>query len=218
MSAADIPSSFISSIAEIYKLMPDSILFGSIILYFLTQNVSFGVFAIFIIEVIVLHRGISWFFSQTNGSVSGSHNEVKCRAGFKTVQINAGRMFMHDPYPSYSIFSLTAIATYIGMSVSEFSDILQKMGDQWVLHSQLSKYFIMFVIFAFVITRYVTGCDSNVNEIVIAGILAVITGVIFFYINKKLFGMEGINFLGLPMYEMASEDGSPIYICGNVKQ
>jgi hypothetical protein len=212
MSLAD--SSVLSSISEIYNLMPDSILFGSIILYVLTQNITFGVFAIFIIELIVTHRGISWFFSQANGSVSGSHADIKCRAGFKTAQINAGRMFTHDPYPSYSIFSLTAIATYLGMSISEFSDTLKKMGDQWVLHSHLSVYFILFIVPVFIITRYVTNCDTNVNEIIIAGVLAAIAGVSFFYINKKIFGTECINFLGLPTLEPASADGNPIYICG----
>ena len=33
----------IKTITEIHMLMPDSILFGSILMYFLTQNISFGI-------------------------------------------------------------------------------------------------------------------------------------------------------------------------------
>jgi len=207
---------FIETIGEIYALMPDSILFGSTVLYFLTQNLSFGVFAIFIIEIIVSHRFISWFLSESDGSVSGSHKNISCRAGFKTPQVRAERMFTHDPYPSFSIFSVTSIATYLGLSVSEFDDTLKKMGDQWVLHTQLSKIFIVLTVFGYAIMRYVSGCDTSISEIMISGVLAVIVGILFFYLNKKLFGLEGINFLGLPYYDLASADGSPIYTCGTV--
>ena len=48
-------SFIVSPIADIYSLMPDSLLFGSLVLYFLTQNLSFGVFAIFIFETVVFH-------------------------------------------------------------------------------------------------------------------------------------------------------------------
>jgi hypothetical protein len=46
----------INTITEIHMLIPDSILFGSILMYFLTQNMSFGIFAIFIFETVISHR------------------------------------------------------------------------------------------------------------------------------------------------------------------
>ena len=52
-------SAIISPVAEIYSLMPDSLLFGSLVLYFLTQNLSFGVFAIFIFQTVFSHRILS---------------------------------------------------------------------------------------------------------------------------------------------------------------
>ena len=43
--------------------------------------------------------------------------------------------------------------------------------------------------------------------------MAVIVGVIFFYINKAIFGVEAMNFLGLPYLVSKESEGSPIYVC-----
>ena len=42
---------------------------------------------------------------------------------------------------------------------------------------------------------------------------AVIAGSIFFSLNKKVFGIESINFLGLPYMVSKESEGHPIYVC-----
>ena len=46
----------INTIVGIHMLIPDSILFGSLLLYFLTQNIAFGVFAVFVFETELIHK------------------------------------------------------------------------------------------------------------------------------------------------------------------
>jgi len=146
-------NSFIASpVSEIYSLMPDSLLFGALVLYFLTQNLSFGVFAIFIFETVFSHRILSWLFSQSVGP-SRSVTDIKCRAGYKIPQFNAERIFSHDQYPSYGVFSITSIATYLGLSTSEFSKTLNEMGSEWKSRSIVSYVFILLVVSAFIIIR-----------------------------------------------------------------
>ena len=50
MSGLSFQTAILNPIVEIHSLMPDSILFGSLLLYLLTQNFAFGVFAVFIFE------------------------------------------------------------------------------------------------------------------------------------------------------------------------
>ena len=58
---ASIPWNIIDFIKEIHTLIPDSILFGSLLMYLLTHNLSFGVFAIFVFVRVI--PGITLLFT-----------------------------------------------------------------------------------------------------------------------------------------------------------
>lgn len=198
-------------IAEIYALMPDSLLFGSLFLYVLTQNVTFGVFALFITELTMSHRLISWMIS---GSVGPSRpvTDVRCRAGYKFPQLPASRIFSHESYPSYSIFSISSIATYFGLSMNEFTETLIEMGPNWEKRVMVAYIFIAFVVIAFITLRAI-NCGERLGEIITAVFLAVMVGFVFFHLNKKLIGVEAINFLGLPYLVRKQDASKPIYVC-----
>jgi hypothetical protein len=199
----------VSTIGEINALMPDSILFGSLLLYALTQNIAFGAFAVFIFETVLSHRLISWVSSQTVGPSRSV--DLSCRAGFKTPQFATHRIFSHDPYPSYSIFSISAISTYLLLATKEFSNTLDAMGPEWASRSKVAYVFIALVLLACIIVRLIK-CDS-LSEVLFAFTTAIIIGAIFFYVNKSLFGEEAMNFLGLPYMVSKESQGSPIYVC-----
>lgn len=224
MSAGEQPSAWskfkeflgntvIKSVTEMYGLMPDSVLFGSLVLYFLTQNLSYGVFSLFLVEMTLSHRLIAWIFSQSTGSPD-TQKPITCRAGYKTPQLDIKRMFNHDPYPSYGIFSIASMATYLGFSTSEFSDVLASMGDSWKTRSMVAYTFMALVIVTFILARiFLSDCNDTLGEIIIASGLAVMVGAAFFYMNKALFGKESMNFLGLPYMSSKDSKGNNIYIC-----
>lgn len=197
------------TINEINLLMPDSILFGSLLMYFLTQNVAFGIFGIFVFETVLSHKIISWIASQSLGP--SRPTDMNCRAGFKTSQFSVERMISHDNYPSYSVFSIGSIATYLALATKEFTPTLNAMGTEWASRTMMAYIFIGLVVACFIIIRAFT-CES-IGEIVIALSLALLVGSIFFYINKSVFGIEGMNFLGLPYMVSKESQGSPIYVC-----
>ena len=199
----------ISTIGEINSLMPDSILFGSLLLYVLTQNIAFGAFAVFIFETVLSHRLISWVSSQTIGP--SRPVDISCKVGFKTPQFAVERMFMHASYPSYGVFSISAIAMYLLLATKEFSNTLQAMGPEWESRTKVAYAFIIMVVTTFIIVRLIK-CDTG-SEVLISFCLALIIGAIFFYINKSIFGEEAMNFLGLPYMVSKDSQGAPIYIC-----
>ena len=204
---------FISPVIEIYSLIPDSILFGSIVLYALTQNLSYGVFSIFIMEVIVSHKLLSWVMLQTFGpQPRSSEDSIRCRAGFKTPELDVRRIFMHDQYPSYSVFSMTSIATYLGLSTFEFSDTFEAMGSEWQGRSMTAYIFIGAVLLTFILVRTFT-CSETKSEMFVAFICAIVTAFFFFKINMMFFDKEAINFLGLPFLSEKAATGTPIYVC-----
>ena len=203
---------FLSPVIEIYSLIPDSILFGTILLYAITQNVSYGVFSIFIIEVILSHKLLSWVMIQMFGPQSRSSDSIKCRAGFKMPELDVRRIFMRDQYPSYAVFSMTSIATYLGLSTYEFSDTFNAMGSEWEGRSMSAYIFIGAVLITFIAAR-MYACSENGSEISIAFLFAVIVAFLFFKLNVLLFDKEAINFLGLPYLSEKAATGAPIYVC-----
>ena len=183
------------SINHIHGLIPDSILFGSILLYFLTQNIAFGVFAIFIFESVISHKLISWVISQTVGQSKNELSEeetIRCYSGFINPRLDA-KIFTHTTYPSYAIFSITTIGMYLMMAMREFSDTLKKMEEvekkqninaKWTARSIVSYIFISLVVIILIIYRYYS-CQENAIEILIAFICAIVNGLLFFYAEDR---------------------------------
>lgn len=215
-----------NSAMEIGALMPDSILFGSLLLYVLTQNLSFGVFAIFIFENVLSHKLLSWFMLQVEGAAVSRPFDSKCRAGYKTPQLAINRIYDHNPYPSYGVFSVVSIAAYLGLSTREFSNTMQQMdfnnieqtqqnNSKWRMRSTVAYTLTGIFLALFIILRLIS-CDSP-SEVLYASVLGFIVGIIFFKVNLSLFGREAINFLGLPYMVNKNEVGAPIYVCAPTK-
>ena len=204
------------SIYQIHALMPDSILFGSILLYFLTQNIAYGVFSIFIFETVLSHKFINYIIQGTTGekTVNPTEENVKCRIGYKIPNLDFNKIFSHDPYPSYAIFSITSIGTYLGLATNYYSETLKKMGQEWESRIMVSYCLITIVIALFLFIR-IGLCSDSINEVVMSFIAAILLGSIFFYLNKLIFGDESVNFLGLPYIVSKESLGSPIYICSS---
>jgi hypothetical protein len=211
-----------NSAMEIGALMPDSILFGSLLLYVLTQNLPFGVFAIFIFESVLSHKLLSWFMLQVEGASVSRLFDPTCRAGYKTPQLAIDRIYDHNPYPSYGVFSVVSIAAYLGLSTHEFSKTMQQMdfnlmdqtqsnNSKWAMRSIVAYVLIGIFLALFIILRLIS-CDSF-QEVMYASVLGLIIGIIFFKVNLSLFGIESINFLGLPYMVNKNEVGAPIYVC-----
>lgn len=205
-------NAILSPIVELYSLIPDSILFGSLLLYTITQNLSYGIFSLFILETILSHRLLSWIMIQTFGQPRSENPNIKCRAGFKTEQLDVKRMFMHNQYPSYAIYSLTSIGTYLGLSTYQFSNTFEAMGSEWSGRSMTAYIFIGAVIFTFILAR-MYACEEGFSEIAMAFIFAIVLGSAFFKLNVLLFGEEAVNFLGLPYLSEKAANGAPIYVC-----
>ena len=209
-------STVMNSINQLTGLIPDSILFGSILLYFVTQNYSYGIFSVFIFEMVLSHKLLSWIFAKVSGN-KPTDADLKCYSGYKSSRYKIDETFYVNKYPPYGIFSITAIGTYLGLATGEFSSTLKEMekastGSDWTSRSIVANVLITCVIILFAISRYMT-CDKSVWDIFVALLTAVIIGSMFFYINRELFGKEAMNFLGLPYIESKSSKGSPIYVC-----
>jgi hypothetical protein len=206
----------LTGIEELIRLIPDSILFGSLFLFALTHNLSFGIFAIYIFELSISHKLISWVFSQVTGESRPMDAKTfsRCYQGYRTPRYDVSRMINMNQYPSFGTFSISAIATYIGLAMGSFKQTLNTMGIEWSSRSIFSMIFILLIPAAYIVMRFLIGCDTF-GDMMVATVFGVMIGLIFYFVNSSLFGQEGMNFLGLPMLINKSDNGSSIYVCAS---
>ena len=208
----------LTSVDEMQRLMPDSLLFGSLILYLLTHNFAFGVFALFLTESSLLHRLISFIFEKSIGEskLTPEQRALACRVGYHTPRIAFERIFAADKYPSLGSFSIAAVATYLGSAMGAFKETLDTMGTDWQARYSVAISFIVVLTALFLLVRYIRGCESG-GEMAVAVGLGVAVGAGLYFAHNAIFGPDSMNFLGLPFLINKATEGNPIYVCAATK-
>lgn len=208
-------SPILASVTELSRLFPDSILFGSIILYAITQNLSYGVFAIFLFESSLAHKLISFMMEQTIGKQPKPNKEdaFKCRTGYRQPRVAFERIFMNDTYPSISIFFMGSILAYLSSAMMAFKETLDTMGPDWKGRYLFAIIMGTLLALAVMISQTLTGCTGYM-EAGTAFFAGLLIGACFYAVNNAVFGIESMNFLGLPYLVNKDETNTGIYICG----
>jgi hypothetical protein len=196
---------------EIQRLLPDSLLFGTLAMFIFTGNTTWGVLLTFLVEILVAHGLLAAGFQAYQGPQKAM-GPLSCRPGFRHPRFDFTRFFIRDRYPSVSTFSLSAIATYFGLTINYFAETLRAMGPEWAARVTVAYIFIALFVVSILSTRLLYGCESK-SELLVALIAGLLISVLLFSINFALFGAEGINILGLPMLVDKTKEGNPIYIC-----
>jgi hypothetical protein len=197
--------------AEIHRMMPDSLLFGSFLLYVLTQHAPFGIFSLFVLELILSHKLIGWVMAQSVGATPDQGSSA-CHMGYKIGRMDFRRLFSHASYPSFAMFSTMGVVAYLGRSMLTFSETLDAMGPVWASRKIAASVFIVCLILAVMGGRIYSGCEPT-GEIFLGGVLGVGAGFLLYSLHLYLFGEQGMNFLGLPYLVTKESQGTPIYVC-----
>lgn len=197
---------------ELYRMMPDSLLFGSFLLYVLTQHLPFGVFALFVLELILSHKLVGWVMAQSVGATPVQDPSAACRMGYKIGRMDFRRLFSHASYPSFGVFSIMGVIAYLGRSMMTFSETLDAMGPVWASRKVVTAAFSIALCVVVIGGRIFSGCEP-MGEIFLAAALGVGAGLLLYALHLSLFGEEGMNFLGLPYLVTKESQGTPIYVC-----
>jgi len=204
--------SVVHATAELHRMMPDSLLFGSFLLYVLTQHAPFGVFALFVVELILSHKLVGWVMAQSVGASPVQEPSAACRMGYKIGRTDFRRLFSHASYPSFGMFSIMGVIAYLGRSMLTFSETLDAMGPVWASRKTVALIFVICLVLAVTGGRILSGCEPA-GEIVLGGALGAGAGLLLYSLHLALFGEQGVNFLGLPYLVTKESQGAPIYVC-----
>jgi len=208
-----------NAVQEIVRLFPDSALFGSLVLYLITQHMPYGVFSLFLLEASGLYKTINLVMDGVTerppikrpaDDPKERAEFKKCRSGFLAPRLEVERLFMQEGIISMPLFYMASIAAYLLSATFEFAPVLQTMGANWssrVLFSVICVILMLTICYIRVI-----GCSSHLS-LIGALLLGGFGGVFFWFINSRIFGIESMNFSGLPYLADKGEDSSVLYAC-----
>lgn len=192
---------------EFVRSAPDSLFLGSILLSIFTQSFPLIVLSLAMGEIGILHRILAIIFDSVSDNLKTQGPEI-CRMGIPSpYQFSlVGKLIKEYAFPNGTLFFLSAVIVYISSAIQsfkgEFDELSKIEGKETYWNSRIvfSSIFTALLLIIFLLYNVIYGCVSVIPAL---GSIAIgsIIGLGILFLNKLLFGKQGINFLGIPILE-----------------
>lgn len=200
------------------KILPDAVFVFLILFAILTQNFANGVLAISLIESTlafsIIGKAVDYF---APGSSSAVGSEA-CEAGFpsqtysySTLSIFSG-IIGKSSFPSHSIAVISTLIGYLLTALFQYRNELRQLGAKYESRIPLGVTLSFLTLTAFVLFRYIAGCE-NLGTIIGTLLIGILLGTAIVYQNVAFLGKESVNLLGIPTLESRTLAGKPLYVC-----
>ena len=204
---------------EEIRLLPDSIVFGSLLLAFLTQSFSMVIFFVSMLETAAIHTGLQSLFGYLDTArlvPTVAAATPQCRAGFMKRTLESMSILSNanvtGAYPSPSLFFLATACSYILSSLYGLREELEGLGPEY----SARFYFAIVASFLFLLMvtfyRLANSCDT-VGVATMSLLMGGFLGSLLVLQNWMLLGKDSVNMIGVPLLRERTADKKPIYVC-----
>ena len=202
---------------ESIRILPDSIVLGTVILAGISLCKSYGVLLFTMLELMLAQRGLSMVIAAI--APAGAEENATCPVclpGF--VFPNLMRISLVETvgkaslFPSPSMFFLSGVISYMIGAMQQFGREIKSLQGEIQTRTMIASVFSLLFLLALLSLRYSYGCESF-GSLLLSLILGFIMGMLLVFQNKLFFGRDGINILNLPMILTATDRGRPMYVC-----
>lgn len=220
----DIASKYLNAtvlplINETLRVLPDSILFGSILMTLMTQSFAMAMFSLAMVETAVLGSALRKLLSYIDLShtlpPAGSGISACYPAVFApTLEtlMTFGKSSIESSFPSLPVFYVSSAAAYVVGSLWTQQKELESLGPDYTSRFYISICASLLLLFALITYRIAFGCDTA-GIVLVTLLLGFVAGGLIFYQNMSLFGRDATNLTGIPLLQDRSRDGKPLYVC-----
>jgi len=204
---------------EIFRLMPDSILFGSMFFALVSQSYAMAIFVLSMLETsviaVLLNRFMSFLdISRTLPSIS--EDPEMCFPSTFSPSLESLIRFSSDSissgFPSFPIFFLSTASSYVVGSLWSQKRELEALGPDYAARFYIAVSITTLLLFTSMAYRLAYGCDGAGN-LIFTGIMGLILGGLLIFQNNYLLGRDSTNFSGIPLLRDRTKDGKPLYVC-----
>ncbi len=205
------------TVAEGFRLLPDSLLYGTGILTLITyQTPMLFLFVLTFMAFIasnLIASASSTLFPQETAPATVS---VDCLPGIYT-STGARLTLLSDlacpsGFPSMPMFILSTFTIYCITSILQQSDILNQLGGDYAAKLPAVCFLSAGLIICLIYYLMNNGCNGFMTllfSIAAGGVLGGAASGMF----SMIFGQEAINILGLPLFVSRTDTGKPLYVC-----
>jgi hypothetical protein len=204
---------------EQFRLLPDSILFGSAILAFLTQSFPMVIFFVSMIETAGIQAGLQALFGYLDANrliPSAAAATPQCRSGFmkstlESLSFMAGST-IPSAYPSPPLFFLSTACAYVLSSLYGLREELEGLGPEYSARFYFAIVASFFFLLMITFYRLANSCET-VGIATMSLLMGGFLGSLLVLQNWMLFGKDSVNLIGVPLLRERSAEKKPIYIC-----
>jgi hypothetical protein len=204
---------------EQFRLLPDSILFGSLLLAFLTQSFATVIFFVSMLETAAIQTGLQALFGYLDSSrlipgIAGA--TPQCRAGFMKSTLESFTLLsgsnQPSAFPSPPLFFLSTACAYVLSSLYGLREELEGLGPEYSarFYFAIGSTFLFLLMMTFY--RLANSCES-VGIATMSLLMGGFLGSLLVLQNWMLFGKDSVNLIGVPLLRERSADKKPIYVC-----
>jgi hypothetical protein len=201
------------------KLMPDGIIMASAFFALVTLSFPYAIFFGSMVEAGFLYRAIAYLVGFLNAAppLAAAGADAACRSGFSTQDLNTISMFKGPSggsygFPSAPLFMLATAASYVFGTLQQQSKELEALGPAYSSRYYISFFALTSLLLLFLFFRIRTGCEG-VGSILLTIPVAFLVGGLLVIQNRRLFGEESINLLGIPLLRNRAANGKRLYLC-----
>jgi hypothetical protein len=206
-------------IAEVFRLLPDGVLFGSAFFALLSQSYPMAIFVVTMLEASLVGTGLQslmTYMDLARTLPSLPDDMSKCYpstfAPSLETLMTLNRDTLSSAFPSFPIFFMSTAAAYIVGAMWSIQRELEALGPEYAARFYIAIFVSALLLFATMTYRLAYGCDG-VGILIVTLLFGLVTGGLLSYQNVYLLGRDSINFAGIPLLVERTKDGKPLYVC-----
>ncbi len=204
---------------DAFRLLPDSILFGSLFFAMISQSFAMGMFVVSMLEaslVAVALRKLMTYMDISRSLPSLSEDPSMCVPSTFSPSIEDLLMFnpngIQSGFPSFPLYFLSVASSYVVGSVWSQKRELEALGPQYAARFYIAVAVTTVLLFTMAGYRLAYGCDGA-GTLILTTLIGLVVGGLLLYQNIALMGRDAVNFSGIPLLRERTKDGKPLYVC-----
>ena len=215
---------FVPNFEEQIRILPDSIIFGSLFVALLTQSFSTVMFAVAMLEAGIaggLLQALFTYMDILHTAPTNPEKPYMCVSGYTTPTLETLFSLCKDKLcggkiqsgvPSFPVYFLATAISYVVGSMYSQKQELEALGPAYAARFYIALFasFLLLVITTFYRIAY--GCDG-VGTIIFTLLFGFLLGGLLVYQNNALLGRDATNLTGIPLLRERTRDGKPLYVC-----
>lgn len=214
----------LTNLQEQVRLLPDSIIFGSLFIALLTQSYATVIFAVSMLEAGIaggLLQALFTYMDILHTAPANPDRPSACVSGYTTPTLETLFSICKDKLcagkissglPSYPVYFLATAISYVVGTMYTQKQELEALGPAYAARFYIALFssFLLLVLVSFY--RLANGCDS-LGILIFTLLFAFLIGGLLVYQNTYLLGRDSTNLTGVPLLRERTRDGKPLYIC-----